>query len=115
MALMVDVFSSSIPSIQMIQLPLSQTGPADRFAQAVQARIEQCTAHMMGKPGVPAPRHDELIERVVARVPQDGPVATRGPDRFIALPYEIIDDTPRTKEQQKAVDVLRETITPQVA
>jgi hypothetical protein len=94
----------------MIQLPLSKTGPADKFAQAVQAHIEALTAHMMGKPGVAAPRHDDIVEQVIARVPQDGPVATRGPDKFIALPYEIVDDTPRTKEQQKAVDVLRETI-----
>jgi hypothetical protein len=47
---------------------------------------------------------------VVARVPQDGPVATRGPDRFVALPYQIVDDTPKTPEQQAAIDLLRETI-----
>jgi hypothetical protein len=94
----------------MIQLPLSQTGHAKQFAAKVQAHIEACTSHMMGAPGIPAPRHDEIVEQVIARVPQDGPVATRGPDRFIALPFEIYDDTPRTKEQQKAVDVLRETI-----
>jgi len=51
-----------------------------------------------------------LVEQVIARVPQDGPVATRGPDRFIALPYEIVDDTPKTAEQQTAINVLRETI-----
>ena len=94
----------------MIQLPLSQTGPADKFAVKVQAHIEALTAHVMGPAGHPAPRHDDLVESVIARIPQDGPVATRGPDRFVALPYEIVDDTPRTKEQQKAVDVLRETI-----
>jgi hypothetical protein len=94
----------------MIQIPLSQSGPADQFAAAVQQHIDACTAHMMGKPGVPAPRSSELVERVVARVPQDGPVATRGPDRFVALPYQIVDDTPKTPEQQKALGVLRETI-----
>lgn len=94
----------------MIQIPLSQSGPADQFAAAVQQHIEACTAHMMGKPGVPAPRSSELVERVVARVPADGPVATRGPDRFIALPYTIIDDTPRTPEQQAQIDLLRETV-----
>jgi hypothetical protein len=65
---------------------------------------------MLGKPGVPAPRSSELVERVVARVPQDGPVATRGPDRFVALPYQIVDDTPKTPETEKALGVLRETI-----
>jgi hypothetical protein len=65
---------------------------------------------MMGKPGVPAPLSSELVERVVTRVPQDGPVATRGPDRFVALPYQIVDDTVRTPEAEKALGVLRETI-----
>lgn len=94
----------------MIQIPLSQSGPADQFALAVQQHIEACTAQMLGKPGIPAPRSSELVERVVARVPQDGPVATRGPDRFIALPYQIVDDTPRTPEQQAQIDLLRETV-----
>ena len=98
----------------MIRLPLSQTGPADKFAAEVQKHIEACTAHMMGGPGVPAPRHSDLVEKVITRVPQDGPVATRGPDRFVALPYEIYDDTPKTPELQKAIDTLRATITPQV-
>lgn len=94
----------------MIQIPLSQSGPADQFAAAVQQHIETCTAHTMGKPGVPAPRSSELVERVVARVPQDGPVATRGPDRFVALPYQIVDDTPKTPEQQAQIDLLRQTL-----
>ena len=94
----------------MIQIPLSQSGPADQFAAAVQQYIEARTRHMMGKPGVPAPRSSELVERVVARIPQDGPVATRGPDKFVALPYTIIDDTPRTPEQQAQIDLLRETV-----
>jgi hypothetical protein len=94
----------------MIQIPLSQSGPADQFAKAVQDHINACTAHMMGKPGVPAPRASELVERVVARIPSDGPVATRGPDKFVALPYEIIDDTLKTPEQEQALSVLRETI-----
>jgi hypothetical protein len=64
----------------------------------------------MGPAGKPAPRASELIESVIATQPQDGPVATRGPDRFVALPYEIVDDSPKTPEQQKAISVLRETI-----
>jgi hypothetical protein len=94
----------------VIQIPLSQSGPADQFAAAVQQHIEACTAHMMGAPGKPAPRSSELVEAVVARVPADGPVATRGPDKFVALPYQIIDDTPKTPEQQQAINTLRETI-----
>jgi hypothetical protein len=94
----------------MIRLPLSQTGPADQFAKAVQAHIEALTAHRMGPAGKPAPRASELIESVIATQPQDGPVATRGPDRFVALPYEVYDDTPKTPEQQKAIDTLRSTI-----
>jgi hypothetical protein len=95
---------------KMIRLPLSQTGQPAQFAQSVQAHIEALTAHMMGPPGKAAPRASDLIENVIARVPQDGPVATRGPDRFIALPYEVFDDTPKTPEQQKAIDTLRSTI-----
>jgi hypothetical protein len=94
----------------MIRLPLSQTGQPAQFAQDVQAHIEALTAHMMGKPGVAAPRASELVESVIARQPQDGPVATRGPDRFVALPYEIVGDTPKTPEQEQALNVLRETI-----
>lgn len=95
-----------------IRLPLSQTGPAKQFAKAVQAHIEACTAHMMGPPGRPAPRSPSvLVEAVVARRPQAGDPATRGPDTFVALPYEIYDDTPMTDEQAQALSVLRETIT----
>jgi hypothetical protein len=94
----------------MIRLPLSQTGPSDKFAQAVQAHIEALTAHRLGPAGKPAPRASELIESVIATQPQDGPVASRGPDRFVALPYEIVDDLPKTPEQQKAIDTLRSTI-----
>lgn len=94
----------------MIQLPLSQTGPADKFAQAVQKHIEALTAHMMGPAGKPAPRASDMVEGVIARQPQDGPVSTRGPDRFVAMPYEIVDDIPKTPEQERSISVLRETI-----
>lgn len=94
----------------MISLPLSQTGPADQFAQAVQAHIEALQAHRLGPPGKAAPRASELIERVIATQSQDGPVATRGPDRFVVLPYEIVDDTPKTPAQEQAISVLRETL-----
>jgi hypothetical protein len=94
----------------MIDIPLSQIGSAEQFDKDVQKHVEDLTAQMMGKPGVPAPRSSELIERVVARIPRDGPVATRGPDQFVALPYQIVDDTPRTPEQQAQIDLLRETV-----
>jgi hypothetical protein len=93
-----------------VNVPLSLSGPAEAFAKAVQAHVEACTAHMMGKPGKPAPIASPAVAMVVARQPEDGPVATRGPDRFMVLPYTIIDDTPRTPEQQRAIDTLRETI-----
>ncbi len=94
----------------MIRIPLSQTGPADKFAQAVQAHIEALAAHRTGPEGKPAPRASELIESVIATQPQEGPVAARGPDRFVALPYEIVDDSPKSPEQEQAISVLRETI-----
>lgn len=93
-----------------IQVPLSLSGPPEEFAKAVQAHVEACTAHMMGRPGKAAPRASDVVEMVVKRQPQEGPVATRGPDRFVVLPYKIIDDTPRTPEQQRAIDTLRDTI-----
>lgn len=94
----------------MIRLPLSQTGAPDQFAKEVENHVEALTAHMMGGSGIAAPRASDLVECVIARIPQDGPVATRGPDRFVALPYEIVDDLPKTPEQQKAIETLRETI-----
>ena len=90
----------------MIKLPLSQTGPTDKFALAVQAHIEALTNHMMGHAGKPAPRAPDIIERVIMRQAQGGPVATRGPDRFMAMPYEIFDDRPVSP----AVQILRDSI-----
>ena len=84
----------------MIKLTLSQTGPADKFSQAVDAHIQALQSHMMGATGKPPPRASDLIERVIMRQAQGGPVATRGPDRFMALPYEIFDDRPVTPEVQ---------------
>ena len=94
----------------MFQIPLSRAGSAEAFAQQVQQHIRALTAHMMGKPGKSMPRADELVELVIQRQPDTGPVAKRGPDKFVVLPYEIIDDTPRTPEQQQAINTLRATI-----
>ena len=92
----------------MLRLPLSQTGPADKFAQAVEAYRQAKLAHRFTV-DVPAPTADPLVESVVRRV-QGEPGK---PDDFIVLNYEIEDDLPKpppTPEQQQALDVLRETI-----
>jgi hypothetical protein len=90
----------------MIRIPLSQSGESAQFAKAVEAHRKALENHMMGKPGKPAPVHNELIESLIERRPQTGPVATRGPDQFVIRPYEIFDDTPVSP----AVQLLRETI-----
>lgn len=89
----------------MITLPLSQTGPSDKFAMAVEAFRQAKLAHRFTV-DVPAPTADPLVESVVRRV-QGEPGK---PDDFIVLPYVIEDDLPKTPEQQQALDVLRETI-----
>jgi hypothetical protein len=93
-----------------IQIPLSIAGSPEAFALAVQAHRDALEAHLMGSPGKSAPVASSAIEAVIERRPQSGPVAKRGPDEFVILPYEIIDDTPRTAEQQQAIDTLRATI-----
>lgn len=89
----------------VVQIPLSLSGPADVFAATLEAHRAALAAHRIGKPGYAAPRAVELVDSLVARVPASGPVATRGPDTFQIVPYEIVDDTPPppTLEQTKAV------------
>ncbi len=93
-----------------INVPLSLSGPPDTFARAVQEHRDALEAHLMGRPGKPAPVASSAVAMVIKRVPQDGPVATRGPDSFVIQPYVIIDDSPRTPEQQRVIDTLRDTI-----
>jgi hypothetical protein len=93
-----------------IQVPLSLSGSLTHFAKAVAAHRDALEAHLMGKPGKAAPIAPDVVAMVIQRQPQEGPVATRGPDQFVILPYTIIDDTPRTAEQQLAIDTLRDTI-----
>lgn len=93
-----------------IQIPLSLSGPPAAFATALAAHAAALASHRTGKAGVPVPTHP--FDSLVVRVPQTGPVATRGPDTFQVLPYTIVDDTPRTPAQQTALNVLRETLAP---
>lgn len=78
----------------VIQIPLSLSGPPAEFAAKVDAHRAALAAHRVGKPGIGAPQADQLVDSLVERVPQTGPVATRGPDEFRVRAYEIIDDTP---------------------
>jgi len=89
-----------------IRIPLSLSGPADEFAKAVEAHRKACHIHMMGRTGRPAPTAPDIIKAVIERRTQVGDVATRGPDEFVILPYEIVDDTPVPPELQ----VLRDSI-----
>lgn len=93
-----------------IQVPLSLIRDPEQFRLAVEDYRKGLEDHAMGKPGRPRPSATPLIEAVIKRQPQDGPVAIRGPDQFVIMPYTIIDDTPRTPEQQRAIETLRHTI-----
>lgn len=93
-----------------IQIPLSQSGPPAAFAAALETHRDALAAHRIGPAKVPAPVSSPLIDSLVQRVPQTGPVATRGPDTFEVLPYVIVDDTPKPPEVATALAVLRETL-----
>jgi len=90
----------------MIDIPLSQIISPEKFAADVQKHVEALTAQVMGKPGVPAPVASRFVEAVIARVPEKGKVAMRGPDQFVVQPYRIVDDRPVSPELQ----VLRDSI-----
>jgi len=93
-----------------MQIPLSQIGSADQFASAVEAHRKALEAHRAGPAGRSAPSAPPIVEAVIARVPDIGPVDRRGPDRFEVQPYEIVDDRPVSEEAQRAIATLRETI-----
>ena len=88
----------------MIQIPLSQIASEADFAAEVATHVAALKKHQMGKPGKPAPACTSLVAQVIARQPQKGPVATRGPDDFVVLPYTIVDDTPVSPEVQALRD-----------
>lgn len=94
----------------MIQIPLTQIGSPGNFAKAVEAHRKALESHRLGPAGKPAPVASHWVEQVIARVPDTGPVATRGPDRFEVLAYEIVDDRPLSDEAAQAIQTLRETI-----
>lgn len=93
----------------MIDIPLSQIGSTDSFAKDIEAHRTALIAHQQSE-NVAIPVHSQWVDQVISRRPQTGPVAQRGADEFVVLPYQVIDDTPRTPEAELAVKVLRETI-----
>ena len=93
----------------MIEIPLSQIGSPAAFAKEIEDHRAALIAHQKSE-NVPVPVTSPLVEAVIARQPQSGPIAERGPDDFIVLPYKVLDDTPKTPEAAQAVKVLRETI-----
>jgi hypothetical protein len=92
------------------QVLLSQIGDPKAFAATLEAHRAALAAHRIGPTGIAAPQAHPLVDSLVQRVPATGPVATRGPDTFQIAPYEIVDDTPRSPEANKAISVLRETL-----
>lgn len=85
----------------MIQIPLSRIESREAFAAALEAHRAALADHRIGEPDKPAPiasLDHELIDQLIQRVPDSGPVESRGPDRFEITPYEIIDDTPPPPE-----------------
>lgn len=89
-----------------IQIPLSRIESPAKFAAALKAHRSALAKHRKGKPNQAAPRaavaHD-LIDALILRVPDSGPVEHRGPDRFEIAPYEIVDDTPTLAERKQAL------------
>lgn len=101
----------------MINVPLSVAvaiaGSSEAFAAGVETHRAAIEAHMMGTPGIAVPIAHDVIEALITRVPDTGPVADRGPDKILVCDYRIVDDTPAPPEKdeiQRALDVLRETI-----
>lgn len=78
----------------MIQIPLSQIKSPEAFRAALDAHRTALAEHRVGEPDQPAPIAHELLDQLIQRVPESGPVESRGPDRFEIVPYEIVDDTP---------------------
>lgn len=79
-----------------IQIPLSQISTPSEFDAAVAKYRAELERHVMGNTGVASPVADMLVQLVIARVPQKGPIESRGPDEFTVLPYEFLDDLPQS-------------------
>jgi hypothetical protein len=78
----------------MMQIPLSQIGSPEVLSEALEAYRKALADHRMGEPDQPSPVAHELLDQLILRIPESGPVESRGPDRFEIAPYEIVDDTP---------------------
>jgi hypothetical protein len=83
----------------VIRIPLSLVGDPDTFKREVEAHCVDLVAHRRGKPGVPAPVHEALIDSLILRVPRGDPL----PDDFQVIPYEIFDDGPTLDERKAAL------------
>lgn len=92
----------------VVQVPLSQSGPAPAFAAALEAHRAALEAHRSGAPGKASPVAHPLLDALVVRTHRGDPL----PDLFSIAPYIIVDDTPKTPEQNQALSVLRETLKP---
>lgn len=88
-----------------VRIPLTAIGTdAEVFNAAVEAHRAAVEKHMLGPAGVAAPRATDLIESLIVRIPDAGPVAERGPDKITIKPYEIYDDRPVPPEVQALRD-----------
>jgi|GEM_PF-5367036 len=86
----------------MTKVPLSFAGSAEAFGKRLEAHRSALESHRKGKHGRPAPLEHEIVDALILRVPDSGPVATRGPDKFVIAPYEIFDDKAAEAEQKRA-------------
>jgi hypothetical protein len=94
----------------MIQIPLSQISTRTEFEADVAKHRAALERHNLGEPGSAPPPAEPLVQSVIVRVPQKGPVATRGPDDFVVQEYRFLDDIPKPPEVVAALNVLRESI-----
>lgn len=93
--------------VDAIRIPLSQiSGDPKGFTVDLEVYRAALESHRSGPHGHAAPVAHPLLDALIARVPRGDP----HPDAFVVRAYEIFDDTPKTAEEQRALDVLRETL-----
>jgi hypothetical protein len=88
-----------------ITIPLSVVGSAESLSEAIES-YRSALIRQMDEPGTDAPMAPDYVQRLVQRVPAEGPVEERGPDTFMVLPFVVIDDT--AKPPEKAAQTLAE-------